>query len=167
MVGIFTEFSLSPSSPRSQSLPHTDSWVKTQHGFSKTFTQRRPPPQMTPCIPTLQGLTLLSLTRFTVHYLFCFCFCIFFCLSPAASPCVYTHTHTHTHTLSHSHSYAVNLSIGIALYLTLHPLCLEQLRYVDEILPGSGKDRWRNTNPYSPNPSPFTYVSFPQSLIGR
>ena len=100
MVGIFTEFSLSPSSPRSQSLPHTDSWVKTQHGFSKTFTQRRPPPQMTPCIPTLQGLTLLSLTRFTVHYLFCFCFCIFFCLSPAASPCVYTHTHTHTHTLT-------------------------------------------------------------------
>ena len=74
---------------------------------------------------------------------------------------------THTHTLSHSHSYAVNLSIGIALYLTLHPLCLEQLRYVDEILPGSGKDRWRNTNQYSPNPSPFTYVSFPQSLIGR
>ena len=53
------------------------------------------------------------------------------------------------------------------LYLTLHPLCLEQLRYVDEILPGSGKDRWRNTNPYSPNTSPFTYISFPQSLIGR
>ena len=119
MVGIFTEFSLSPSSPRSQSLPHTDSWVKTQHGFSKTFTQRRPPPQMTPCIPTLQGLTLLSLTRFTVHYLFCFCFCIFFCLSPAASPCVYTHTHTHTHTLSHSHSYAVNLSKNEMLSLRL------------------------------------------------
>ena len=135
MVGIFTEFSLSPSSPRSQSLPHTDFWVKTQHGFSKTFTQRRPPPQMTPCIPTLQGLTLLSLTRFTVHYLFCFCFCIFSCLSPATSPC----THTHPH--APSHCYAVNLSIGIALYLTLHPLCLEQLRCVDEILPGSGKDR--------------------------
>lgn len=52
----------------------------------------------------------------------------------------------YTHTLSHS--YTVNfLSIGIALYLTLHPLCLEQLRYVDKILPGSDKDRWRNTNP--------------------
>lgn len=59
------------------------------------------------------------LTVFTVPYLFCFCFCISSCLSPAPSPC------THTH----SHSYIVNfLSIGIALYLTLHPLCLEQLR---------------------------------------
>ena len=159
---VYSEFSLSPSSPRSQRLPHKDSWVKTQHGFSKTFSQCRPAPQMTPCIPPLQGLTLLSLTLSTVHYLFCFCFCIFSCLSPATSPC----THTHTHTLSHS--YAVNfLSIGIALYLTLHPLCLEQLHYVDEILPGSDKDRWRNTNLCSPNTSPFTYISFPQSLIRR
>ena len=82
-------------------------------------------------------------------------------------PCHFTlYTHTYTHTLSHS--YAVNfLSIGIALYLTLHPLCLEQLHYVDEILPGSDKDRWRNTNLCSPNTSPFTYISFPQSLIRR
>ena len=164
MVGIFTEFLLSPSSPRSHSLPHTDSWVKPQRGFSKTFTQPAPcgwPPVFLPC----KDSTLLCLTVFTMSYLFCFWFCTFSCFFPCYFT-LYTYTHTHTH--SHSHSYVVNfLSIGIALYLTLHPLCLEQLCYIDEILPGSGKDRWRNTNPSSPNTSPFTYISFPQSLIGR
>ena len=165
MVGIFTEFLLSPSSPRSQSLPRTDSWVKPQRGFSKTFTQPTPcgwPPVFLPCKDSL--FFVLQFLQCLIFSVFAFVFFLVF--SPATSPCIHTHTHTHTHI--HSHSYVVNfLSIGIVLYLTLHPLCLEQLRYVDEILPGSGKDRWRNTNPYSPNTSPFTYISFPQSLIGR
>ena len=96
MVSIYMEASLSPSSPRSQSLPHTDAWVATQGGFSKTFTQ----PLTMGSPPHPHPTQTYSSFSYAFHSAlsFCFCVCIFSHLTPATPP--YTHTHTHTHSVS-------------------------------------------------------------------
>lgn len=150
-------------------LPDPIAYPTQIPGSSPNVVFQRPSLSLPPADDPLCSYPARTQLFFVLQFLQClifsvFGFVLFLVFSLATSPCIHTHTHTH----SHSHSYVVNfLSIGIALYLTLHPLCLEQLCYIDEILPGSGKDRWRNTNPSSPNTSPFTYISFPQSLIGR